>query len=162
MSLVVPDLLLEGRPYLNFINSLKSEMTKRVYRKALLRYMQKNKVNSLDEMLSLPIQDIENKIVDYLLELKKRDLSSSFIGLNFSALKHFYFMNDVRINKEKISKFLGEFKKKNTDRAYTTAEIRAIMDQCDLRMKMIVSVLCSTSARIGSLAALRLKNLEKK
>jgi hypothetical protein len=59
-------------------------------------------------MLTLPILDIENMITDYLTELKKRDLSSGFVGQNFSALKHFYFMNEAKINKEKIDKFLGD------------------------------------------------------
>ena len=40
------------------------------------------------------------------------------------ALKHFYFMNNVRINKEKIGKFLGESKKKNVDRSHTHEEIK--------------------------------------
>ena len=67
-------------------------------------------------MLSLTIDEVENNLVDYILHLKKKDLSTSFIGLNFSALKHFYFMNNVRINKERIGRFLGEQKKKNVDR----------------------------------------------
>ena len=118
--------MLQGRPYLNFINSIKSEYTKRVYRRALIRYLQKNKIiKSLEDMLTLPIKDIENQLVDYLLGLKDDGLSSSFVNLNFSALKHYYFMNDVRINKEKIGKFLGEQKRKNTDRGYTTAETRS-------------------------------------
>lgn len=104
-------ILLEGRPYHNFINSLKSNETKQEYRKCLLKYLKRYKI-SLKEMLTLPIQDIENMLIDYLLELKIKDLSSSFISLNFCAIKHFYTMNDVRINKEKIGKFLGESKKK--------------------------------------------------
>ncbi len=157
-----PTSILEGRPYLNFINSLKSDQTKYTYRLTLLRYVQKYKIKSLDEMISLPIQQIEDKLVDYLLDLRKQDLSSSFIRLNFSVLKHFYFMNDVRINKEKIAKFLGEFKRKNTDRGYTTAEIRSILEQCDLRTRVIVTTLCSTSMRIGAIAELRhLKKIEE-
>ncbi len=156
-----PTSILEGRPYLNFINSLKSDQTKYTYRLTLLRYVQKYKIKSLEEMLSLPIQQIEDKLVDYLLDLRKQDLSSSFIRLNFCVMKHFYFMNDVRINKEKIAKFLGEFKKKNTDRGYTTAEIRSILEQCDLRTKIIVTTLCSTSMRIGAIAELRLIHLKK-
>jgi len=151
----------QGRPYLNFINSLKSEQTKLVYRKALIRYVEWYKIKSLDEILSLPIQQVEDRLIDYLLDLRKQDLSSSFIRLNFCVMKHFYFMNDVRINEKKISKFMGEFKKKNTDRGYTTSEIRSIMDQCDLRMKVIVSCLCSTSMRVGAIAGLQLKHLKK-
>ena len=102
-------------------------------------------------MLSLPIVDTETMLVDYLMELKKQDLSSSFINLNFCALKHFYFMNDIRINKEKIGKFLGESKKKNVDRSYTHPEIKSLLDIADLRLKVVISVLASTGMRIGAL-----------
>lgn len=142
--------LLQGRPYVNFINSIKSNKTKHAYRKALLRFLAYSKL-SLEEMLTLPILDIENMITDYLTDLKKRDLSSGFVDQNFSALKHFYFINDVRINKEKIGKFLGE-QKKNTDRAYTHLEIKTLLDVCDLRLKVVVLVLASIGMRIGAIA----------
>ena len=113
-------------------------------------------------MLSLPIADIENMLVDYLLDLRKQDLSSSYINLNFCALKLFYFMNDVRINKEKIGKYLGESKKKNVDRSYTHPEIKSLIDIADLRLKVVISVLASTGMRIGALPPLKLSHLEKK
>jgi site-specific recombinase XerD len=94
--------------------------------------------------------------------MKKKQLSTSFINLNFCALKHFYFMNDVRINKEKIGKFMGEKKKKNVDRSYLREEIKSLLDIADLRVKVIVSVLASTGVRIGSLPSLILSQLEKK
>ena len=112
MSLQAPAPTLQGRPYLNFINSLKSEQTKGAYRKALIRFMTTNHIDNLEELLSLPVQDIENMIIDYLLKLQNDDSSSSFININFSALKHVLAMNDVRTNNVKISKFLGEYTKK--------------------------------------------------
>ena len=100
-------------------------------------------------------------MVDYILYLKKKDLSTSFIGLNFSALKHFYFMNNVRINKERIGRFLGEQKKKNVDRGYLDTEIKSLLDISDLRFKVVISVLASTGIRIGALPSLRLSHLSK-
>ncbi|MDQ5868925.1 MAG: hypothetical protein M3530_04265 [Thermoproteota archaeon] len=150
-----------GRPYINFINSIKSDKTKQAYRKAVLRFLANSKLSS-EEMLTLPILDIENMITDYLTDLKKRDLSSGFVSQKFSALKKFYFLNEIRINKEKIDKFLGEQKKKNTNRAYTHQEIKTLLDVCDLRLKVVVLVLASTGMRIGAKAPLQGKHLEKK
>ena len=99
------------RPYQNFIQSLKSDYTKLEYKKGLSRYLTHYNTTP-EKMLSLPIDEVENNLVDYLLYLKKKDLSTSFIGLNFSALKHFYFMNNLRINKEKIGRFLGNKRRK--------------------------------------------------
>ena len=148
------------RPYQNFIQSLKSDYTKLEYKKGLSRYLSHYNTTP-QKMLSLSIDEVENNLVDYLLYLKKKDLSTSFIGLNFSALKHFYFMNDVRINKEKIAKFMGEQKKKNVDRSYTHSEIKSMLDIADLRFKVVISVLASTGIRIGPLPSLRLSHLSK-
>ena len=112
-------------------------------------------------MLSLPIDEVEDRLVDYLLYMKKQDLSTSFINLNFCALKHFYFMNSLRINKERIGKFLGESKKKNVDRSYTHSEIKSILDIAENRFKCMVTILASTGMRIGPLPSLRLSHLQK-
>lgn len=153
--------VLQGRPYHKFINAIKSEETKEEYRRCLLRYLSHYKT-TLDDMLTVPILDIENMLVDYLLDLRKQDLSSSYINLNFCALKLYYFMNDVRVNKEKIGKYLGESKKKNVDRSYTHPEIKSLIDIADLRLKVVISVLASTGMRIGALPSLKLSHLEKK
>ena len=151
----------EGRPYYNFINSLKSKETKEIYKKCLVYYLQHYNLTRVDELLSLPVVENERMLVDFLLELKNKDLSSSYINLNFCAIKHFYFMNDVRINKEKIGKFLGESKKKNVDRGYNHEEIKKLLDIADLRLKVVITVLASTGMRMGGLAPLKLSQVKK-
>lgn len=152
--------VLQGRPYHNFINSLKSKETKKEYRSALLRYLKHYKT-TLEDALQLPVADTENMLIDYLMELKKKDLSHSSLNMNFCAIKHFYLMNDHRINKEKIGKFLGEPVKKNDNRGYTTTELKKILDNCDLRMKVVVSTMATTSMRIGALCGLSLADVVK-
>ena len=105
------------RPYRNFINSLKSDETKQEYRKCLTKYLSYYNL-TLDKMLSLSMGDTENQLIDYIPYLNKQDLSSGYVNVNFCALKHFYSMNDVRLNSVKIGKFLGESKKKNAGRSY--------------------------------------------
>lgn len=149
------------RPYRNFINSLKSDETKREYKDCLQKFLSYYNLTT-DKMLSLPIGETEDMLIDYILYLNKQDLSSGYIGVNFCALKHFYAMNDVRLNTIKIGKFLGESKKKNVDRSYTRPEIKTILDICDVRMKAVVIILASTGIRRGALPLLKLSHLEKK
>ena len=52
-------------------------------------------------------------------------------------------MNDIRISKQKIIKFLGEPRRKNTDRAYTHEEIKKILDVTDLRVKSVKLKFCN-------------------
>ena len=100
---------------------------------------------SLEDMLSLPILEIENNLIDYVTYLNAQDLSYSFVNLNFCAIKHFYLMNDKNINIRKVARFLGEAKKKNVDRSYTHTEL---LDISDLRFKVVISVLASTGVRL--------------
>ena len=119
-------------------------------------------ITILEDFLTLPVDKTEDMIIDYILYLRKQNLSSGYIGIHFWALIHFYSLNDVRLNTVKLQKFLPEQKKKNVDRSYTHSEIKTILDNCDVRMKAVVSILASTGIRRGALPLLKLSHLEKK
>jgi integrase len=70
-------------------------------------------------------------------------------------------MNDIVLNRKKINMYLGEFIRKQKDRAYTTEEIHKLLDFCDERSKALVLLLASTGVRIGSVPGLKLKHLSK-
>ena len=146
--------------YQNFINSIKSKTTRYIYSNVLTNYLNDNKI-TIETLVNLPVKDNEQLLINYLEKLKSNDKSYSFLNLTFSGLKHFYVMNDIRINKEKISKFLGESGRKHSDRAYTHEEIKKILDVADLRMKIIVLLMASTGMRIGAIPDLKLKHLEE-
>jgi integrase len=148
-----------NQAYQNFINSFKSHATKLVYARMFKKYLYDNNV-TLETLLNLSVKDNEQILINYLEKLKSDDRSYSFLNLAFSVLKHFYVMNDIRINKEKISKFMGESGRKNTDRGYTHDEIKRMLDVADLRMKSVVLLMASTGMRIGAIPDLKLKYLE--
>ena len=105
---------------------------------------------------------MEDSLIDYSLYLKGDNLSIQYIKVNFCALRHFYFMNDVRINTVKIAKFLGDQTKKHVDRGYTHEEIKVLWDNSDLRYKTIILTFASTGIRLGLMGELKYSNLEKK
>ena len=146
--------------YQNFINSLKSKSTRVIYANIFKKYLKDNNV-TIETLLNLPVKDSEQLLVNYIEKLKNDNKSHSLSNLIFCTVKHFYFMNDIRINKEKISKFLGESGRKNTDRGYTHEEIKKILDVADLRMKSVILLMASTGMRIGAISDLKLKHLEE-
>lgn len=81
-------------------------------------------ISTIDQLLSYAVPDIEKMIIDYLLGLKLSGLSSGYINLNFYAIKYFYFLNGVRVDKEKVGKFRTESKKKKVDIGYTTPKLK--------------------------------------
>jgi integrase len=155
----------KGILYSNFVDSIKSQATRKQYIYGLSRYMKyynfkdvKDLVKESDKSIKL----IEANIIQFIMWLKQTEKISSFtIRVYLSAIMHFYYMNDVVLNKKKIAMYLGEPVKKQKDRAYATEEIHKLLEFCDERAKAIVLLLASTGIRIGAIPDLQLKHLSK-
>jgi integrase len=70
-------------------------------------------------------------------------------------------MNDVILNKKKISRFLPEDVSNHADRAYTHEEIQKLLQRCDELSRVIILLMASTGMRIGAISALQIGHLEK-
>lgn len=149
----------EEEIYYNFINSIKSEVTKKSYERSINLFMQFCGANRLSKLLSLT--DPQKQIIKYLMSLREGGLSFNSISTELNGIYHFYEMNDIVLNRKKINMFKGDFTRKIVDRAYTHEEIKRILNVSDLRMKVIIFLMASCGMRIGALPSLRLRNLEK-
>ena len=70
-------------------------------------------------------------------------------------------MNGIRINEQKIDKFLGERTCKIKDRAYTHEVIKKLIDAVDIRVKIIILLMASTGMRVvGAVSNIQLKHEE--
>ena len=116
--------------------------------------------NELSLLLDQNIKTIENSIISYILKLKNEGYAYASINLSLAAIIHFYVMNDIVINRKKIGKYLGEHIKTVKDRAYTIEEIKKIVDCCDLKYKIIVTMMASTGCRIGSISQIKLSDIK--
>lgn len=124
---------LEGKPYLNFINSIKSPATQKTYIFSLKKYMRFHNYKTIDELLAdknTPTV-IEEKIIEFIIALRTdSDFAVSYRtrATYLTAILTFYDINDVILRKKKIAKFLGEEStRKYKDRAYTTEEIKKLL-----------------------------------
>jgi integrase len=149
----------ENEPYFNFINSLKSDVTKEIYQYHLTVFMKFCNVENFYELFIIP--EPQSQIIKHLMSLREKGLSSNSISTRLNAIYHFYDMNDVALNKKKINMFKGEYSRKVVDRSYTHEEIKKVLDVSDLRCKVIVLLMASSGIRIGVLPTLRLRNIEK-
>ena len=73
----------------------------------------------------------------------------------------FYDLNEVALNKKKIYRYLGEEERPIENRAYTTDEIRKMLEVSDERVRAILLFLVSTSVRIRAIIELKLQDLVK-
>lgn len=151
----------ESGAYDNFINSIKSEVTKKQYTYLLKRYMNYLNYGSIDMLLQQP-KVAETLITHYIVWLKsEQKLSAITVNQYVAAIMHFYAMNDIVLNRKKIGKYMGDYVRSQKDRAYTHNEISRLLDFCDERVKVLVLLLASTGIRIGAISDIRLKHLTK-
>ena len=89
-------------------------------------------------------------------------------GLSYATMKcmlapifTFYQLNDILLNRKKIARYFGEYRRVSKDKAYTNEQIAQALATADHRMKMIILILATTGCRIGALPSLTLDNLTK-
>ncbi len=139
----------------NFINSIRTQATKKSYQFYFEKYRKFALGNIIDDRLI-----IENQIVDFLLSLKKRGLSYSSVKNHFCAIAHYYIMNDIVLNKKKISKFIyTDERKKNKNQGYVSEQIHKLLDISDERTKAIILIYASSGIRLAALPALKIGDL---
>ena len=156
------DLILRGESYKHFINAIRSPATRKNYEISLRRYLIHLKLKAVDDLLqdSNP-RSIEIQIIHYIMSLKESGISYATIHFLVAPIFTFYQLNDIILNRKKVSRYLGEYKRVVRDQAYTTEQIQTALQNADHRMRMIILLLASTGARLGSLSGLALRNLVK-
>lgn len=111
-------LLQQSSAYIQFVNSLRSKETKLHYTNWLNDFLKYLGDISCDKVLELEAKQLQQKIIDYIINLKdNRRLSPSSIRSHISAVQTFLLINDFEgINWIKVKKFMGEFYKTADDR----------------------------------------------
>ena len=142
--------------YDNFINTIKSKASKITYRNNLQQFMRFLGITDPEELLKI---NVEESIKNYIVTMRDK-VSSATLHNRVASIYHFYDMNDVVINKTKLSKFKGEFKRVKKDRAYTHQEIGKLLEIADLRMKVCILLMACAGLRKGAICDLKFKNLQ--
>jgi hypothetical protein len=157
------ELILQGTSYLNFINAIKAPATKTSYENSLKRYMNPLKLKQVDDLLLYTDKPrfIESQIIDYIMSLRQSGVSYATIQVLIAPIFTFYQLNDVILNRRKVHRYLGEYKRVVRDKAYTTEQNQQALQNADQRMRCIILLLASTGCRMGSLPGLVFRNLTK-
>jgi site-specific recombinase XerD len=97
----------EDKIYSNFVNSLRSPRTKEVYDTTLRLFMKFHNIDSYSALLQL--DDIQEKIKAYIIDMVNRELSTSFMNISLASLKNFFEMNEIEnLGWHKLKRFMGE------------------------------------------------------
>ena len=156
--------IIQCQEYRYFLDSIAAEATKKTYAHAMEQFCDyiKNPDVSLLVAAGREPRLIEAQVIDYIVHLKDKGLSYSRLNVVLAALFHFYTMNDVTLNRKKVSRFIGKKNMKagsEKGRAYTRDQIAQILAVADERIKAIILLLASSGIRIGALPGTKLNHL---
>ena len=103
-------------------------------------------------LLQLKDSYLQTMVEDYIIHLKGKELSKSYIDGQIASLELFFSMNDKILNFKKIRKMTPSRKKLKGERPYTNEEIKKMLElTSSLRNKAVIHLIASTGYRIGAI-----------
>jgi integrase len=152
----------QNRIYL-VTDGLKSKYTRRDYRLAFNQFLRVGaKTTDLQVLLDYKPKVIEQMVIGYIESLVDKGRARNTIAVHVASILHFFVvMNDIPLNKGKITRFIPPDESTRRDKAYRVEDISAILEQgCDeQRTRVMVLLMASTAMRIGALPGLRYEDL---
>jgi integrase len=149
-------------PITEGIRSIKTAI---VYERCFNHFRDHIKIHDKQVLLDFSPKVIKQMLVDYVLYLRDekpgKKLSRASIKVHLAAILHFFQINNddfnLTIHNFRIHLPSDDFTK--DDRPYTTEEIGQVLQDCDVRSKVVVLLLCSSGMRIGALHSLQIGDL---
>ena len=143
-----------------FLSSIRSPETRNGYNTYFKKYL--DFLQADDIFYGNNPRLIEQKIIEFLIDMRSKGKGYSVIHNYISAVLAFYKINDVILNISKINKFVPQNRKVRNDRAFTHEEISKLLDAADERMKVVILLLASSGLRLGAISFLRIRHLQKR
>lgn len=148
-----------------FIESIRSEVT-RPHAIALLNaycrhylMVDENGQPQYVQLMEEP-EDIQEKIVHFVIHKKKRGLGASGIESYINKLVGFYSVNGIKnIDWDTVRKYKPDNVKKTSDREYFDEEVIKLESKLDDRGKVVSGVIRGSGIRRGGEPTVRIKNL---
>jgi integrase len=172
-TIMTDDSFMELDPYLLFINSIRSEQTKRKYQ---------GRLNTFFDFIALPnVSQAErckvfidkskenpnyplNCSFKFIMHLKERmdrkEIVVSTINNYLKPIKLLCKINDIPVKWEKITMGLPKERKYAEDRAPTIDEIQKLIEYPDRRIKAIILTMSSSGIRVGAWDDLKWKHIK--
>ncbi|MCI0558873.1 MAG: site-specific integrase, partial [Nitrososphaera sp.] len=115
------------RPYVNFIRGISTKASRVDYDQALKTFMNYLRKEDPAQLINGSARKMENRIMDFIADQKKKGLSHSTIRQRIAAIKHFYEMNRVLLSWKVVTRTIGKPSSKK-DRGYTHEEIKKLLE----------------------------------
>lgn len=147
------------RSLLLFQNYLNSKETIKQYTWYLKKFLDFYHLKDYDSLTKIEPSKLQTMIEDYIMDLKKR-YSPNSLPTFYYPLQTFFDANDVELKWKKIKRLLPKKVKLSGEEAYTTYDIKKMLDfALTTRNRALIHFLSSTGVRVGAIPELCLKHL---
>jgi len=147
-----------------FENSCKTKATFKSFLYFLDTFLKWSKYD-YDSLLELDSTELENRLQDYVMYLKRRvddgELSPNTIPDIMIAIFKFLKCNRKKFDRDVITQLYPDKIKLGGDRAITDDEIRQLLNFADIRDTAIIHLVSATGARPEAISELKMKHIEK-
>lgn len=141
------------------LRSLKSDETRRNYKLHIVYFRKSQGFKNADEILNCEVHELENKIIDYVMELSER-VNPNTVPAYCHAIKSFLEINDVDLNWRKIKKFYPRQKKITGQSAYSNEEVAVMLSHTSkIKNKAVIHFVASSGIRGGAFDSLSMKDI---
>jgi len=134
-----------------FMFAIKSEKTQELYLKNLRYFYQFVKIET-KRLLELPVKEIQDLLVKYVIHMRNIGLAHGSIKNRASVIITFLELNDILVNKRKIARFYGEEKKTVKDFSYSIEDIQKMLSRASFRVKTMILFYSSTGIRKSAIS----------
>jgi len=136
----------------------RSENTKKTYLKGLTKFVEYKQIQDLDQFIEGVKQNKnQNELVkEFAVYLASKNLAPKTVASWISSLKKFFSANGLAVDVDIPLKVFNI----HEDVLPSKEDLRKILSEVDLRMKVIITMLASSGMRIGELHNLKLSDID--
>jgi integrase len=147
------------KPMELFLSSIRSERTREGYILYFKRYQKFIGIDT-DPFFGNDVKAIQDKIIEFVVDMKAQGKGYSTIHNYASAVLAFYKINDVILNVTKINRFIPPARRVRNDRSYDHDELLKLIETADERARVMILLMASAGLRQGAIPSLKIRHLQ--
>jgi integrase len=151
----------QSKEYQIFIQLFKTKATKTTYVYQLNQFkkwleIHSSTISSWNKLVNTSSNNIHKILMDYLVELKNRNLKYSSILNAFASIEFLLDVNNVNYNKKYVHRFFPTKNKSKGEQAYTLKDIQAMLRVTKTtRDRALLLVITTSGIRSGAIPTLK-------
>ena len=142
-----------------FLESINSEITRKQYLYYLQNFVKYFKLRDVESIITIDSKKLQEMVEDYVIHLKRKKMSYSYINGHKSALKALVETTDMLLNWPKISRLMPVQEKKRGQKAWKRKEIERMLDFSNKAKTRALILFLTCGCRIGAIPDMKIRDM---